>query len=350
VTKRTIFDSLREETKHTQYDEEIGWINVPDLYIENMYGPGKSFRTNSKAFRNNQEISPAIPAGKVRLVCSGDSFTMGYGVDTADTWCQQLEAIDNRIESVNLGQGGYGIDQAYLWYKRNSPTLKHNIQLFAFITDDFRRMESDNFVGYGKPVLRVENGVLVNKNRPVPRLAFSIPRLPLIRQEIGNLNVVRVIRRALGSVAETPQESQTDDAQSELQLREVSLKIFEDLQKLNQEGDSAVVLVYLPSLPDYPPGNGIGRWRDFFRDLDKEHGFLTIDLVDEITQLPPEDVAALYTDSGHYSENGNRIIAQVLYNRLLALPDINSRLEKKRWHHAEVPVHGESDRQHPKKW
>ena len=42
------------------------------------------------------------------------------GVGNDDVWCKLLESIDNRIETVNLGQGGYGVDQAYLWYKRNS--------------------------------------------------------------------------------------------------------------------------------------------------------------------------------------------------------------------------------------
>jgi len=330
-TKQTFFTSLLEERKHTQYDDEIGWINLPDLHIENMYGPGKSFSTNSRAFRSNKELSSSIPEDKIRIVCSGDSFTLGYGVDTADGWCQQLEAIDKHIEPVNLGQGGYGNDQAYLWYARNSPTLNHDIQLFAFITDDFLRMEGDSFFGYGKPVLKVENGMLVNKNRPVPKLAFTIPRLPMIREGISHLSVVQLLRRVLRPVTGEPQGSQTDQTQKELETREVSLKIFEDLQRLNQAKGSVLVLIYLPRRPDYPLGKEVGPWRQFFHDLSSEHRFVTIDLVDEIAKIPPQDTPSLYSSvNGHYSEKGNRIVAEALYRQLLAQPEIKSKLQPNR--------------------
>jgi hypothetical protein len=254
-------------------------------------------------------------------------------VDTADGWCQQLEALDNHIEPVNLGQGGYGVDQAYLWFKRNNPTLKHNIQLFAFITDDFRRMESDTFLGYPKPLLKIENGALVNKNRPVPKLAFMIPRLPFIREGVSNLSVVRLMRRAMTSfmparTAANPQESPMDEGPKDLEARQVSLKIFEDLQKLNQAKDSVLVLVYLPRRPDYALGKEVGPWRQFFRDLSNEHRFVTIDLVDEIAKLPAQDTAELYSDNGHYSEKGNRVVAEALYRQLLAQPEIKSKLHQ----------------------
>ena len=65
-----------------------------------------------------------------------------------------------RLETVNLGQGGYGVDRAYLWYKRNETNLEHDIVVLAFISDDSWRMESDTFFGYGKPYLTIRDGEL----------------------------------------------------------------------------------------------------------------------------------------------------------------------------------------------
>ncbi|MBZ0270081.1 hypothetical protein K8I85_18165, partial [bacterium] len=103
------------ERRHTRYDPELGWANRPSVRIDDLYGPGRSLTTNAQGFRAPCEYAERIPDGTIRLLCSGDSFTLGWGVDDADTWPAQLERLDERVETINLGQGGYGIDQAYLW-------------------------------------------------------------------------------------------------------------------------------------------------------------------------------------------------------------------------------------------
>src|SRR5262245_36434568 len=78
------------ERRHTKYDPELGWVNEPNVDIPDMYGPGIYLRTNGQGFRNNHSVSPAVPAKKARIICSGDSFTLGYGVDNDHTWCSRL--------------------------------------------------------------------------------------------------------------------------------------------------------------------------------------------------------------------------------------------------------------------
>ena len=56
------------ERRHTQYDPDLGWVNEPNIDIPDMYGPGIYLRTNSQGFRNNHDISPAVPAGKARII------------------------------------------------------------------------------------------------------------------------------------------------------------------------------------------------------------------------------------------------------------------------------------------
>jgi hypothetical protein len=94
------------ERRHTKYDPELGWVNEASVHIPDMYGPGIYLRTNSEGFRNNHDFDTAVPNGKYRIVCSGDSFTLGYGVDNDHTWCHRLTALDPRLETVNMGQGG----------------------------------------------------------------------------------------------------------------------------------------------------------------------------------------------------------------------------------------------------
>ena len=83
-------DASIAERRHTKYDPDLGWVNGPNIHIPNMYGPGVYLKTNSQGFRNNYDFDTAVPNGKYRIICSGDSFTLGYGVDNDHTWCQLL--------------------------------------------------------------------------------------------------------------------------------------------------------------------------------------------------------------------------------------------------------------------
>ena len=67
-----------------------------------------------------------------KKISSGDSFTLGYGVNNEETWPTAFSKLDERFETINMGQGGYGVDQSYLWYKRDGLEFDHQIHLFAF--------------------------------------------------------------------------------------------------------------------------------------------------------------------------------------------------------------------------
>lgn len=306
------------ERKHTQYDEEIGWVSLPNLDVKDLYGPGVFFKTNSLGFRNDTDFDFDVPANKIRVICSGDSFTLGLGVNNDQTWCKSLEYIDGRIESVNLGEGGYGVDQAYLWYRRNSGKLKHDIHIFAFITPDFDRMQSDTFWDKGKPLLVLENGTLVNKNRPAPKSSFKA-RFSKVRRAVAHLNIVKAANRIL--LGKHPPDSITS-VEKEKQAREVAVRIFEDLAKISKSNNDTLVLVYLPTRDDFM-GTQSEAWRQFLLDELRKRGLLFIDLIDEFRTLPPQEVRTLFDDNhNHYSEKGNSYIAALLYKKLLAIPGI----------------------------
>jgi len=61
-------------------------------------------------------------------------------------------------------------------------------------------------------------------------------------------------------------------------------------------------------------------WRKWLRTELPKRSILYVDLYDEILRLPPEDVKRLYLGHpfGHYSEEGNRLVAQEIYKRLLS--------------------------------
>ncbi|NEO56706.1 MAG: hypothetical protein F6K54_28700 [Okeania sp. SIO3B5] len=304
------------EIRHTKYDELLGWVNIPNADIPNMYGQGIYFRTNSQSFRNNEDFTINIPPNKVRVICSGDSFTMGWGVSNDQTWCQLLTLTNQRLQSINMGQGGYGVDQAYLWYKRDGTKFDHNIQIFAFITDDFVRMQRARSLGYGKPLLSLENGELVNDNFPVPRGSFLVPKITEGSKYFQELRFLGLWQTLF------PRKMETDNKYV-VQTPAIAIKFFEELAKINQEKNSKLVVVYLPISSDYYL-NESNFWRQYLQAELEKRNIIYIDLITEFRKrMPNEQVqTAFLGGNGHYSVSGNEFIANVLYEKLLSLPEV----------------------------
>ena len=319
------------ERLHTEHDETLGWINLPNIYVKDMYGTGIYFRTNGQRFRNNNEISLQTQSNKLRIICSGDSFTLGYGVDNDHTWCQQLNSINGRLETVNMGQGGYGIDQAYLWYKRDGSKLNHDIMIFAFITEDFKRMQLEYFAGYGKPMLIFNNGVLQTKNVPVFKPSPFNIRLNRYKPIISNLCSINVLSKLF---ARRPPVS---DNQNDQQTREVALRILQELYKINNSKNSILILLYLPTDEDYFSHKS-DHWRQFIHFEASKHGLLFIDMIDEFRKLPLHFVETMFIKEGmvdfhgakgHYTNEGHLYIAETLYNKLLKIPEVPNKIKQK---------------------
>jgi hypothetical protein len=324
------------ERVHTRYDPDLGWVNVPNLSIADLYGPGASFHTNAQGFRNRTAIGEAVPPGRLRLVCSGDSFTLGYGVSDEQAWCNHLESIDPRIEPVNMGQGGYGIDQAYLWYTRDGLKFRHDLQVFAFISVDFGRMRDSAFLGYPKPVLAIESGRLVTRNVPVPaRSEWLVKGRELVRT-VASFRTVQLLQSWLAKPQSRQGAGGEPGGESSDPLRLVVAGVFEALRDVHRERGSVLVLVYLPMQADYS-GQQPDTWRRFVREQAERDEVPFVDLVEDLRTIPVRDIDRYFIQpgepafgrgAGHYSAVGNDFIARALYRKLTAIEAVAVRLDR----------------------
>ena len=314
--------SRRPLTAHSHFDPLLGWASTPNVDIPDLYGPGAHFRTNSKGFRNDRDFPAEVPPGKIRIVCSGDSFTLGHGVSNDEAWCQVLATLDRRLETVNMGQGGYGLDQAYLWYLRDGTPLRHDLLLFAFITEDFFRVAQDNFVGYAKPLLGVKDGKLVPTNVPLPKRSYYLPWLTRNAGLFYRLRTLRLVKALLGQSSAGAAGPPAPDLR---RAAEIASRIFGELQKATREKGTALALVYLPVLSDYSdPASD--RWREFVRRDAERRGIPFIDVVEELRKLPPDEARRVFKD--HFSVEGNRFVARTIHSRLFSLPGVSDRLQR----------------------
>jgi hypothetical protein len=317
-----------------RYDQELGWVSAPNFYAKNYYAPGIYLRTNSHGFRANEEFTERVPPGKLRIICSGDSQTFGDGVDNDHTWCQLLESLDPRLQMVNMAESGYGIDQMYLRYKRDGSVLDCNVHVFAFVTDDFRRLQLTSLVGYGKPVLKLRNGELATDNVPVPRRSPIAHFLALKPNPLREFRSVAIV----ASVAEQvwrPPGSVIPNAPAGDQ-RQIIEKMIEDLQRIENQKNSLLVLAFLPRRSDYQPGSPSLAWRTWIGAESAKRSIPFIDLFDAFQKLPTTTRDGMFISSdslqnfpeapGHYDDQGHEYVAKQVYARLLSIPQVAEKL------------------------
>ena len=308
------------ERLHTEYDPLLGWINKPNISIDHMYGPNVYLKTNSQRFRNKNDFTIRIPKGKIRVICSGDSFTLGYGVDNAHTWCNLLELIDPRIQSVNMGQGGYGIGQAYLWYKRDGTELDHAIHVFAFVTADFTRMMTKSFLGMPKPLLRTKNGKIFVENIPISRLSSH-----KIFKYLKFFNIFRLVSETRGvNFADTLDKPAI---YKEGEGEELVGTIFESLKTINTTKNSKLVLIHLPTEKEYQNTNN-DRLYEFVRHEAEKRSILYLNLVREIRRVSSsemikfffqKDIEGFDQSKGHLTPMGNFFVAKKISKALAGI-------------------------------
>lgn len=319
------------ERLHMQYDPELGWAHIPGTKLENFYGTGRHLTIGRQGFRSTSAVSPEAQAERSRVVCAGGELTLGVGVGDADTWCARLGARDTGLETINMGQGGYGLDQSFLWFRRDGPVLGPKLVIFAFTREEFARMERDSLGPYGKPTLRLaSSGELQARNVPVPRQAGSVPwlvrNLPLFEQ----LRIVQLARPAFSA-----SWSEQAPRLTMGELAALSTEVFESLQRLTLERGATLVLVYLPSRSDH--GSTRDLWRRRMAQEARQRGIPFVDLVDELNEASASEVEALFAASPAsdlageepvLSEAGHAWVAKSLATHLRRLPEVVAVLDR----------------------
>jgi len=158
------------------YDPALGWVPSPGK-------KGTLYVNNAGSIRVASEGDPIafVPRpGVLRIAIFGDSFTYGYEVGFKDTWGAQLENIlkEQGIDAqvLNFGVPGYGMDQAYLRWKKEGYRYAPEIVIFGLLGDDVSRnanllpqiRDLPKWPPLFKPRFILENDRLKLVNSPTP--------------------------------------------------------------------------------------------------------------------------------------------------------------------------------------
>jgi hypothetical protein len=308
---------------HVKHDAELGWVGKPDVDFPDMYGPGVFLRTNSQGFRGRRDFNEAAPPGKRRVICAGDSVTFGFGVDDDHSWCRLLESLDGRLETVNMSLPAYGVDQAYLWYKRDAARFQHHVNILAPITEDFTRMQLSRFRGYGKPVLALEDGQLVVRNVPVSERRYRLLSVTDRLQHLRSLRLWQAVQRIRQKLAPTPRPEGMSEEERNRRTAQVIPKLLEDLKQVNVSRSSTLVVVYLPTLDSSGPEPAF--WASVLDRECRALGIPFVNLVEALDNFTYEEAMEFFLpgDPQHFSVNGNQYMAKLIYDRLRRIPEVS---------------------------
>jgi hypothetical protein len=315
--------TIRAGEDWVTFDPRVGAVARPNAHVVDPWGTGAELRTNDRGFRNTQDFTTWVPADKVRVICSGDSYTMGQGVSNADAWCEQLTALEPKLETLNLGQSGYGFDNAYLRYRHQAADLDHDVHLFAFITDDLYRMHGPTRWRWQSPLLQVRDGELSIPDE-IPCLPCRHEWLLPIVVQTGQTGTFRLLRRAGGRLG------LLESVDHEAIIREIATHAIEDLTRRAAERRATLVLVHLPTAFDGIDARSEPT-RAWLASAAESRSIPYLDLIVDFDQLPRASTAHFFlpehVDRGrHYTPAGHLWIAERVRDALARTPEILARL------------------------
>ena len=301
------------EVHHSRFDPELGWSHIPGKKIPNFYGPGAQLTINNDGLRGLVDYTGNKVAGKSRIVCLGDSFTMGYGVSDERTFPARLEAINPKIQAVNMGQGAYSVGQCYLWYQRLNKQLDADLVVCSLILEDFRRLGLRIVNNkFETPQFELKDGRVIVTNTPLREKSQNAESLSGVGEFSGYLGRRSSLARSVASMLGLDQTGQSADPAV---LVELGLAIVAQLNREIREEGRHFVLVLLPGVEDLVHPGFRSAYQSVAKDIERfaewnEIPFLDLGPSFMVQRIELIRSFFLIESYHHYSPAGNQFVAE----------------------------------------
>jgi hypothetical protein len=293
-------------------DTLLGWRNAPGYAKADEYGKDIALHTTADGLRATTAGDSTTAAG---IVCSGDSFTFGPGVGDDRTWCALLAAALPGVRTYNMGQELYGLDQSYLWYRRDGVRQPHAVQILALTNPALERATSPDDAGWFEPRLAVEGERLGVRGVPVPAQTREALERAAFGRAIDELRIVQAAHR-LPSLDPVQRRAARVDEQ-----RPLIEAVLRELAALHRTRGTRLVVAYLPTSQDVRTERLDAR-RRWLAETAQRQGIAFVDLTPAFRALRRDslDLAFISRTSpvvspraaGQYSALGHALVAHTL--------------------------------------
>lgn len=318
--------------KYNVYDALLGW-SIGKL------GSQPPYYSDHHGYRCSKDRYDALIANRVfhhdtttwDIVCLGNSFTHGDEVSFEQTWPYQVEQLTGK-KTLNLGVGGYGIDQAYLRYQQENPKAK--LVILAMVAGDLDRARTQiyNLTVGGlktKPMFVIENNTMQVVNQPALhgealRQQFESPETSeFLKRErywpnlfvwywFDYLYIARTLR-AFPIWKQHRQSIYTTDGDD----LEYCISILKEIEKGVEQHDARFVVLLLDNLNTFIDWDKQGNpWEIFTHNLQEagiEYWYYG-DSFYKAYKNNPDDV--INHGLVHYTQKANRRVAEFVKTKI----------------------------------
>jgi hypothetical protein len=330
------------------FDPILGWNIRPNAVVEKE---GVTFSSNSMGIRSLREYSLVKPKNITRIAAFGPSFTFADEVPDEVTWPALMEQARPDLEVMNWGIGGYGTDQAFLRYQTQGTVYKPDIVLMGYEDNNRQRnvnyfrpfYKSETDLPLVKPVYTLAQDELVLVEIPFkdfdsfydtllnnPNHFLDLTCLhdyfcerqryqPLALDRLASFRFLRTLIYTL-ELTSPPKVERPEP-------EEISLRILERFAEEVAAQGATPILVLFPQqvklLSDFEKGKQNHSHK--FIPAIQERGGQVIDLYAALVEakqaqnLRYEDFFIHGAEGGHYTELGNRLVAEAILQYLSTL-------------------------------
>jgi hypothetical protein len=306
-------------------------------------------QTNEQGVRSRRIYAPKPPPGVLRIAAFGDSFIYGNEVANDQCWATVVEGLDPRLEVLNYGVGGYGVDQAYLRFRLEGDRLAPRVVVMGFVPGNigravnvYRRFLSNRELPLAKPryVLGADGqlDLLPGPIRDVSQYARYLANPGRVR-ELGRHDYwyePAVYENVLHDVSATVRlltglwvkvRRRYFDGQRLVQdgvfnresaAFKIHVALFRQFDSDVRERGALPLVVFFPDLEAVLRGTA-GQLPAYapLQDELREHGIDYLDLREAfLAAAPTTEVQDWFMPGGHYSPSANQIVAAWLQPRL----------------------------------
>jgi hypothetical protein len=328
------------------YDHELGWSPQP----------GRN-RNNAPGFYSTRpDPDPAQPTDRLRIALFGASYT---ACSFEAGWWRTLDKtlIDAGVEAevLNFGVAGYGIDQAYLRWRKHGAAYHPHIVIYGFNGQNcgnnlnLLRMLNEPLTGvpFMKPRFLLDGGQLKLINTPTPTpeelpgIVARFSEWPLAQHEhyfspkdFQN-NLWRhswLLAFAEAQIEKVRQRTaRASFYREDGEASRLTLKIIGQFKQEVEAAGSRFYVLNLPSEPELRALRETGSYpfAGLFTRLNQDATVINPDQA-MLEVAHGQDLARFFFD-GHYTDTNEfpRVVGTIVGKALLASSDVERYREKK---------------------
>jgi hypothetical protein len=191
----------------TEPDARLAWRYKQNVHLtRSTDGAPWELRTNSGRLRAPEGHGAGVkPAGSLRVLLLGDSFTMGWGLPADETFAARLEALcavkGQAVTVIPAGTEGYTTDQECLWLEENVKTYAPDVVVVCPYANDVVGNALSKYLATNKPYFALDaQGNVAGDPAPV------VDARPFYLRWSRLLSTLNSVRLAFGARVEVPAE------------------------------------------------------------------------------------------------------------------------------------------------